>query len=84
MMEVLRHKRCDRFVELVAGDICRSVPEYVKAHPELKISPLNLDTDIYEPAVVILEHLHPRIERGRILILDDYGTFPGETEAIDE
>lgn len=84
MMEVLKHKRCDRFVELVPGDICRTVPQYVQEHPELKISLLNLDTDIYEPAAVILEHFYPRIEIGGILILDDYGTFPGETKAVDD
>lgn len=84
MKQVLEHKRCDRFVELVAGDVCRTVPEYVAGHPELKISLLNLDTDIYEPAACILEHLYPRLERGGVLILDDYGTFPGETQAVDE
>jgi hypothetical protein len=84
MMQVLEHKECDRFVELVPGDICDTVPKYVQDHPELKISLLNLDTDIYEPSVTILEHLYPRIEKGGVLILDDYGTFPGETKAIDD
>ena len=45
-MEVLKHKRCERFVDLIAGDICMTVPQYVKEHPELKISLLNLDTDV--------------------------------------
>jgi hypothetical protein len=84
MLQVLRHKRCDRFVELVAGDICETVPRYVEEHQQLRISLLNLDTDIYEPAVTILEHLYPRIERGGVLVLDDYGTFPGETRAVEE
>ncbi|MEQ8507878.1 MAG: TylF/MycF/NovP-related O-methyltransferase [Rhodospirillaceae bacterium] len=81
---VLDHKGINKNIELVGGDICETVPEYVKAHPELKISLLNLDTDIYEPAVTILEHLYPRLVPGGILIIDDYGTFPGETDAIDE
>jgi len=84
MKVVLEHKRCDRFIELVAGDICCTVPSYVQKHPELKISLLNLDTDIYEPAVIILESLYPRLESGGVLILDDYGTFPGETKAVDD
>jgi len=83
MVKVLKHKGCDKFVELVPGDICETVPKYVKDHPELKISLLNLDTDIYEPAVTILEHLYPRIEKGGGLILDDYETFSGETKGID-
>ena len=84
LMEVLKHKRCERFVDLIAGDICMTVPQYVKEHPELKISLLNLDTDVYEPAVAILEHLYPRLETGGVLIFDDYGVFPGETKAVDD
>ena len=45
---------------------------------------LNLDVDIYEPAVTILEYLYPLIVPGGILILDDYGIFPGETKAADD
>ena len=84
LMKVLEHKKCGQNVELVAGDICETVPAYVKQNPQLKISLLNLDTDIYEPAVTILEHLYPHMVKGGIIIIDDYGTFPGETKAVDE
>lgn len=84
LLEVLKNKGIDKNVELVEGDVIKSIPEYLKKNPHLKISLLNLDTDIYEPAVVILKQLWPRIVKGGILILDDYGTFPGETKAVDE
>jgi hypothetical protein len=84
MIEVLTRKNLYRNIELVEGDITKTVPMYVMEHPELKISLLNLDTDIYEPAVTILDHLYPRIVNGGILILDDYGVFPGETKAVDD
>ncbi|MCU0341349.1 MAG: TylF/MycF family methyltransferase [Spirosomaceae bacterium] len=84
LMEVLIRKGVDKNVELVAGDITKTLPEYVEKNPSLKIALLNLDTDIYEPAVTILEHLYPRLVKGGVLILDDYGTFPGETQAVDE
>lgn len=84
LRQVLARKACDENVELIAGDITRTVPEYVAGHPELTISLLNLDTDLYEPAQVILEQLYPRIAPGGILLLDDYGVFPGETQAVDE
>jgi len=84
LVYVLKHKNVEKNVELIKGDICETVPKYVKEHPELKISLLNLDADIYEPSVVILEHLWPKIVKGGVLILDDYGTFPGETKAVDE
>lgn len=84
LVDVLRQKGLYDKIELVKGDILQTVPEYIKQRPELKISLLNLDTDIYEPAVTILEHFYPRIVKGGILILDDYGVFPGETKAVDE
>ncbi len=81
---VLEHKGLNTNIELVAGDINVTVPSYIENNQYLNISLLNLDTDIYEPAVTILEHLYPRIVRGGILLLDDYGVFPGETKAVDE
>ena len=84
LMKVLEHKNCAKNVELVKGDICQTVPQYVEEHPELRISMLNLDTDIYEPSVTILEFLYPRIVKGGILILDDYGEWAGETKAVDD
>jgi len=84
LIKVLKNKRIYKNIELVKGDITKTVPKYVKKHPELRISLLNLDTDIYEPAVTILEYLYPKIVKGGILVLDDYGVFPGETKAVDE
>ncbi len=84
LMEVLKNKECNNSVELVAGDITVTVPKYLKENPDMKISLLNLDTDIYEPSVTILENFYPRLEKGGVLILDDYNVFPGETKAADD
>ena len=83
LLHILRQKKLKR-IELVQGDITETIPEYLKKNPKLKISFLNLDTDIYEPAITILEYLYPRIVKGGILALDDYRVFPGETKAVDE
>jgi len=80
---VLKEKQCGSNVDLIEGDICQTVPEYVKNNPNLKISFLNLDVDIYEPSNVILALLYPRISKGGVLVLDDYNEFPGETRAVD-
>lgn len=80
---VLKHKGIFKFIELVKGDIVKTVPAYLRSHPELRISLLNIDTDIYEPAVTILKYLYPRVVKGGIVILDDYGVVPGETEAVE-
>ena len=81
---MLKNKKTNKNVELIKGDITKTVPKYLKTHPELKISLLNLDTDIYEPSVTILENLYPRLVKNGVLILDDYGIFPGETKAVDD
>ena len=84
LTRILEMKGQNRNVKLIEGDICKTVPEYVKNYPELRIALLNLDTDIYEPATTILDKMWPLIVPGGILILDDYGVFPGETKAVDE
>ncbi len=71
-------------IELVSGDILKTVPKYLKDNPHLKIALLHIDTDIYEPAKIILETLYDRVVRGGIIAFDDYGTFPGETKAADD
>ena len=83
-LNVLKRKNVFKNIELIEGDITSTVPEYISAHPELKVSLLNLDVDIYEPSVIILENLYSKIVKGGVLILDDYGTFPGETKAVDD
>ena len=84
MLEVLMQKKCDKNISLIKGDITETVPEFVNKNPNMKISILNLDVDIYEPTVTILEHLYPLISPGGILVLDDYNTFHGETNAVNE
>jgi hypothetical protein len=84
LREVLEHKGIADNVELVEGDICQTLPAYVAEHPALAVSLANLDTDIFEPAVTTLECLWDRIVPGGILVLDDFGVFPGETAAIRE
>jgi hypothetical protein len=49
-----------------------------------RISILRLDTDWYESSKHELVHLFPRLERGGVLILDDYGHWQGARQATDE
>jgi len=82
--QVLSDKKCGDNVTLVKGDISETVPKFINQNPDLKISLLILDVDIYEPSVTILKYLYPLITTGGVLILDDYGIAPGETKAVDE
>lgn len=49
-----------------------------------KISLLRLDTDFYESTKIELEILYPLLEKGGVLIIDDYGHFEGARKAVDE
>ena len=49
-----------------------------------KISLLRLDTDFYESTKVELDILYPLLSTKGVLIIDDYGDFPGCRKAVDE
>ncbi|MGC2259124.1 MAG: TylF/MycF/NovP-related O-methyltransferase [Candidatus Sulfotelmatobacter sp.] len=82
-LQVLAHKGFSNF-ELIEGDICSTVPQYVADHSELKIALLHIDVDVYQPSRVVLIQLFDRVVRHGLVILDDYGTAGGETRAVDE
>ncbi len=82
--KTLKWRGLDRNVELIEGNICDTGPDYVKEHPELRISLLHLDVDLYEPTKVILDYFYSKVVNSGVIIFDDYATFGGETKAIDE
>ncbi len=84
LSDIFGHLGLDENLELIKGDVCETVPELLVRHPELKISLLHLDVDLYEPTKVCLELFYPHVSRGGIIVLDDYGAFPGANKAIDE
>lgn len=71
-------------VELVKGDICVTLDEYLEKYPYTRIALLHIDTDVYEPAKAGLEKLFERVVEGGVVVFDDYATVEGETIAIDE
>lgn len=83
LTKLLDLKGTDNF-ELVKGDICKTSLEYLEKRPELKLSMIHIDVDVYEPTKVILETFWDRMVPGGVLVLDDYGTVEGETRAVDE
>ncbi len=73
-------------VELVKGDICETVPQWVIDNPGVRISLLHFDCDLYRPTKVALETLWPLVVSGGIIAFDEYGIPPweGESKAVDE
>lgn len=71
-------------VRLVRGDVASTLPAYLEANPHLVVALLYLDFDIYEPTVVALKHLLPRMPKGAIIAFDElnHEVWPGETIAV--
>lgn len=69
---------------LVKGDATQSIPKYINDNPELVVSLLYLDADIYEPTKVAITSLLPRMPKGAIICFDELmvKSYPGETLAL--
>lgn len=65
---------------LIKGDVCETLDSRA---PE-RCALLRLDTDWYASTKKELEVLYPKLGRGGILIIDDYGHFSGARQAVDE
>jgi O-methyltransferase len=67
-------------IHFIKGKVEETIPQTI---PE-KIAILRLDTDWYESTKHELIHLFPRLVKGGVLILDDYGHWSGAKKAVDE
>mgnify|MGYP001329190707 FL=1 len=50
--------------------------------PDIAI--LRLDTDFYSSTITELKFLYPKLVKGGVLIIDDYGVWNGATKATHE
>lgn len=66
-------------VRYVKGKVEQTIPGAAPA----SISLLHLDTDWYESTRHELTHLYPRLVRGGVLYIDDYGHWQGARDATD-
>lgn len=64
----------------IKGMVEQTIPNFA---PD-KIALLRLDTDWYESTRHEMEHLFPRLSKGGVLIIDDYGHWQGAKKAVDE
>ncbi len=67
-------------MHFVEGKVEESIP----ANAPEAIAVLRLDTDWYESTRHEMNHLFPRLARGGVLIVDDYGHWEGCRQAVDE
>ena len=81
--EIIKEKKIDN-IELVKGDVEKTLPKFLKKNSHVKISILHIDLDVYKPSKKALNLLYSKIVKGGVILIDDYGVLPGITKAIDE
>ncbi len=71
-------------VSVIKGDICETLPEFVKDMPHLVVSLIHFDTDLYCPTKTALEVLKDRLPKGAVLLFDELNNkfYPGETLGV--
>ena len=65
----------------VEGDVRETL--YDKASIPDALSLVRLDTDWFDTTLLELQTLYPLLQKGGVLLLDDYGTFNGARKAVD-
>jgi hypothetical protein len=73
-------------VELVRGDATKTIPQYLKENPQLIVSLLYLDFDLYDPTLMALKHFLPRLPKGAVVAFDELNAkdWRGESIAVLE
>ena len=73
-------------VQLIKGDVVKTIPEFISNNKHLVVSLLFLDLDLYEPTKAAIENFFPRMSKGAIIAFDelDNPIWPGETMALLE
>ena len=66
----------------VEGDVRETL--YDKASIPDALSLVRLDTDWFDTTLLELQTLYPLLQKGGVLLLDDYGTFNGARKAVDK
>lgn len=69
----------DKF-HFVVGDVVETL-QYA-AHE--KIAFCRLDTDWYESTRYLIQYVYPRVSRGGVVAIDDYGSWAGARKATDD
>lgn len=68
------------------GPIEETLPKFNEETPSATWSLIYFDADIYDPAIIVLNHCHERLSKGGIFVFDEwnYQAWPGETLAVRE
>lgn len=71
-------------VSLVKGNVLATLDCYLKENPETRIALLHLDMDVKEPTAYALNRLFDRIVPNGLVVVDDYNSVAGASDAVDD
>ncbi|HEY3857323.1 MAG TPA: crotonobetainyl-CoA--carnitine CoA-transferase [Verrucomicrobiae bacterium] len=76
----------DQNFEVIPGNAPKTFRAYLKEHPEIILSHVHFDMDVYKPTRDLIAMCKDRMPKGAIMIFDELNcpSFPGETVALDE
>ncbi len=62
------------------------IPKVLSTLPERTYAFVHLDLDLHDPIRGAVEYFFPRLERGGVIVLDDYGSlaWPGAMKGVDD
>lgn len=83
LRKILNRKGMNHNIKLIKGDAVTTIKEYCdfnQSKPRL----INLDFDLYYPTIMGLKFLWPRLQKGGILLIDDFDESAGVRQAISE
>jgi len=85
-LEVLEYLRSSGYphdkIHLVKGWFHETLPVFRSQIKEIAL--LRIDADFYEPTAEVMFNLYSQVVNRGVVIIDDYGAFPGCKQAIDE
>lgn len=68
-------------IHFIKGKVEETLPQHI---PQDALALLRLDTDFYSSTRHELIHLYPKLVSKGVLILDDYGHWEGQRQAVEE
>ena len=74
-----------RKIELIKGDICKTIPKYVSDNQQQSVRILHLGMNLYKPTFCALQNFLPRMNKGSIVAIDGLNhATPGCMTALRE
>ncbi len=84
LKEKLDELNLNENINLIKGDITKTIVPYLNENPQTRVALLHVDVDLLEPTKQSIEKFYKYMTKGGIMVFDDYGYFPDANEVIDE